>query len=127
MISSIAVEKKIHGININDCEIGFMYPKILDVVELYKKNNIPISGGDVYIKKDGVYHPTYDNWYVNKEEKDYLNISIEHTLNYINSYKNKENVVFVLVPNWKLMRILYTLYITFLLHPEMQKFYLIYE
>lgn len=99
MISSIAVEKKIHGININDFEIGFMYPKILDVVELYKKNNIPILGGDVYIKKDEVYHSTYDNWYVNKEEKDYLNISIEHTLNYINSYKNKENVVFVLVPN----------------------------
>ena len=44
MISSIAVEKKIHGININDCEIGFMYPKILDVVELYKKKQYSYFG-----------------------------------------------------------------------------------
>ena len=99
MLNNIVIEKKLYGIRINDFEVGFTFPKILEIVELYKKSNIPILGGDVYLKKDDNYHPTYDNWYINREEKDFNNISIERTLKYINSYKNKENVVFVLIPN----------------------------
>ena len=99
MMNSIVIEKKIHGICINDSEVGFAFPKILEIVELYRKNNIPILGGDVYLQIDETYHPTYNNWYTNSDEKDFINISIKRTLDYINSYKNKENVVFVLIPN----------------------------
>lgn len=48
MVKNIILEKKVFGININGTEIGFTYPKILDIIEYYYNNEIPILGGDIY-------------------------------------------------------------------------------
>lgn len=48
MVKNITLEKKLFGININNSEIGFTYPKILDIIEYYYNNEIPILGGDIY-------------------------------------------------------------------------------
>lgn len=101
MVKNITLEKKLFGININNSEIGFTYPKILDIIEYYYNNEIPILGGDIYIKIDNKYEPTYDNWYIEKEsfQKSYLQESIQYAREYIEEYPDKDKVAFVLVPN----------------------------
>ena len=101
MVKIIILEKKLFGININGTEIGFTYPKILDIIEYYYNNEIPILGGDIYIKIANKYEPTYDNWYIEKKrfKNSYLQESIQYARKYIEEYPDKDKVAFVLVPN----------------------------
>lgn len=93
--------KKSIGIWINDDEIGFLYKDVFSVLELYRKEKIPVMGGDVYQKKNNCYKPSYANWYFNKNEtkEDYLEESIQFAMEYLKKNSFGEEDVFVIVPN----------------------------
>ncbi|MGP1458318.1 MAG: Imm40 family immunity protein [Treponema sp.] len=100
---SIEMLKQNFGIAVNEYEIGFPLEHIFVVIKQYEALKIPILGGDVYIKENGIYTPTYDNWHVdkvqNEQENAYLKRSIAHVTQYIKNYKYKKSAVFVFVPN----------------------------
>lgn len=104
--------KKHFGFLTESKETGFFYPYILEVIKWYEKKEIPILGGDVYIRRDKKYSPTgdwrdvtyvpdYANWcFEFKDIKNsYLKESIAAARAYISNYPDKENALFVLVPN----------------------------
>lgn len=93
-------KKQLGVITISE-ETGFFYPYVLEVINWYEKKEIPILGGDVYIKQDRTYVPAYANWAfeLNDIKTSYLKESIEMARAYILNYPDKKNVVFVLIPN----------------------------
>lgn len=93
--------KKQFGVITISEETEFFYPYILEVINWYEKKEIPILGGDVYIKQDRTYVPAYANWAfeLNDIKTSYVKESIEMARAYILHYPDKKNVVFVLVPN----------------------------
>lgn len=64
-----------------------------------------ILGGDVYVSRNDMFRPTYDNWYCDffpeESDEEYLWRSIEKAKLYIEKYgiTEKEDFYFVLVPN----------------------------
>lgn len=101
MRKSIIYLKDKFGVCVNNSEIGFKIPEIYEVLEWYRENNIPIYGGDVYLNNGDKYISSDDNWYFLEKNTSYnfLEESIEYSLNYINNYPDKNNALFVLVPN----------------------------
>lgn len=93
--------KKQFGVIINSEEVGFAFPYIMEIIKLYEENEIPIMGGDVYIRKGKKYVPAYDNWYFNKADAkvSFLKESIAATREYILKYPKENQPLFVLVPN----------------------------
>ena len=93
--------KETYGVVVNNNEVGFPLTKVLDIIDWYKENGLPIYGGDVYLKQGDRYIPSYDNWYFNKEDAktDYLVESIECAKNYVKNYPIENGVLFVLIPN----------------------------
>ena len=92
---------ELESIGIN--EIGWEYEYVITVIEFICSRNYAILGGDVYSVKDNHFESTYDNWYLDKDEKitweEYVKSSKQKTLSYINNYhsKNKDGFIFVLV------------------------------
>jgi hypothetical protein len=110
-VDAIFKEKGIPLFDIIDNNWAFTKENILDVVEKLKEIQIPILGGDVFVKRKGMIRFGNANWYCNKsdtpEGKMFLDFSIEkskqyilHVLNY-NATNKKEEVLFSIVPQVK--------------------------
>jgi hypothetical protein len=76
---------------------GFSKNLALSIVEEFNKLNIGILGGDVFIIENNTIIPTYDNWYTNKDNENFVELSIFKAKNYIKNYYYKNNVYFVFV------------------------------
>ena len=107
--------------NISKCfsleEIGinnfaFLYQQAILLVDVLRQSNVPILGGDVYLRLESSIEISYDNWYCDKKEDERdsvfvnrscgtfvcfrhrrkYNLEIEY---YENEYLNIRYVVFV--------------------------------
>jgi hypothetical protein len=73
------------------------------VLDKFYEMQIPILGGDVCEKINGVIQYNYDNWYINRQSNesqlDFVNRSIANAKYYINNYSsdNIENIFFTFV------------------------------
>lgn len=76
----------------------------LQAIDQLNSLKVPIFGGDVLELRNGVFQPTYDNWYCDplpqETEISFLNRSITVAKDYIISYTlaDAEKIFFVLVP-----------------------------
>lgn len=85
------------GIN----EVAFKKEDALKILGRLEKQNIAVLGGDVYVVKDNIITPTYDNWFINRNNEKwslYVKKSIKKARLYINEYSYaKKNIFFSLV------------------------------
>lgn len=74
------------------------YLDTLDVINYCKENNFFIYGGDVMRQEEGgKLDYTYDNWGLDEYPNGKNSLkSIEHSLQYINAYPNRENFFYSL-------------------------------
>jgi hypothetical protein len=92
------------GISLKDItgtlEFAFRYSEVIEILNFCKNNNIGIWGGDVLdINSKAKY--TGNNWYINAEKnmhyKEFVEISIEKTKEYIRLLPNFEMFLYALV------------------------------
>jgi hypothetical protein len=90
---------KQNGVN----EIAWKKVDAYQVIEFLMKSGYAILGGDVYTKEGGNFIPTYDSWFINKQEKisweNFILKSKEKALAYIEHYYsvNGSDYLYVLV------------------------------
>jgi hypothetical protein len=88
--------RQIKGCDISDTQKvikALTKQEAIEALKFYRQIKVPVLGGDVfYLNRRGKINWTYDNWYYirKKEETDveYLERSINETIDYINKYKN---------------------------------------
>ncbi|WP_047982135.1 Imm40 family immunity protein [Ornithinibacillus contaminans] len=83
-------------------EIAWKINDVKAVIECLIENGYAILGGDVYSLEKGNFVPTYDSWFLNKDEQipwdNFTVKSKEKALEYIDNYeKNGHEYFFVLV------------------------------
>lgn len=70
--------------------IAFDIQDIKKVLNILKRLNIAVKGGDIWIMQNGELHLTYDNWFCDQLENEmysmYVERSIEKTQTYIDNY-----------------------------------------
>ena len=91
--------ESLHDLGIN--EIAFSRKDALELLSSIKNEKLAILGGDVYVKMNGIIKPTYDNWYLNRDNQTwnvYVDESINKAQDYISHYDPKNvNVYFTIV------------------------------
>ena len=92
---------KIFGTN----EFALSNNDALIAIELAKKENLPILGGDVYFSRDGKIEPAYANWHTDKLDKEessvYLAKTWKNSKDYIERFvvpKDVEVLYVLIVP-----------------------------
>jgi hypothetical protein len=79
-------------------DLAWKYKDIVEVIKSCKDNNLFIYGGDVLaVNKNGDIDFTYDNWSTDHINTENCIKAAEFSLNYINSYPNKEDFIFTIV------------------------------
>jgi hypothetical protein len=108
-VDAIFKEKGISLFEIFEQNWAFTKENALDVIDKLKEKQIPILGGDVLIKRKNIIYHTYDNWCCEIRDmpvgETFLNFSIEksrqYILNYPSTTKEKEVILFTIVPKVK--------------------------
>src|SRR5690625_4975332 len=76
-------------------EMAWKGKDVKRVIEFLVEEGFPILGGDVYTLKNEVFTPTYDGWFLNKDEgsswEDFVLRSKEKALKYIDDYENNDS------------------------------------
>ena len=100
-ISKEYIDRGLKLIEIGINEIAFNKSDALKVLEELEKNSIAVLGGDVYYIKNNVITLTYDNWFINRNDEEwllYVEKSIKKARSYIRIYDYmNSNVYFTLV------------------------------
>ncbi|EKB58648.1 Imm40 family immunity protein [Bergeyella zoohelcum] len=82
--------KSISLVNYGVNNIAFNIQDIKKVLNILKRLNIAVKGGDIWIMRNGELHLTYDNWFCDQLENEmylmYVERSIEKTQTYIDNY-----------------------------------------
>jgi hypothetical protein len=64
-------------------------------IELLRQENLPVLGGDVYLKVQSTVEVGYANWHVDKlpheSHRDFVNRSCDFALDYVRKYKPPES------------------------------------
>ena len=72
---------------------AFPFQQAILLVDALRQSNVPILGGDVYLKLGSSIEPSYDNWYCDKIEderdSDFLRRSCDVAETFIKEYKRK--------------------------------------
>lgn len=81
------------GIN----ELGWRFQDIKDVIEFFADKDYAILGGDIYIEREGRIQSTFDNWYLNRDNRewhDFVMKSKQKSIDYLQNYseRNKNNL-----------------------------------
>ena len=75
---------------------AFPYQQAILLVDALRQSNVPILGGDVYLKLGYSIEISYDNWYCDKKENErdgvFVNRSCDVAETFIKEYKRKNNV-----------------------------------
>lgn len=81
-------------------EMAWKRDEIVSIIQILRKNNIPVLGGDVYKILNGKIEITYDNWYMNDDgNSDFAERSLNKVVSYIEEYEsaNGNDFVYTLV------------------------------
>lgn len=82
---------------------GYAYSKTeaLKVCHSYFMLGLPISGGDVYVRNNGLLEITYENWYycsgIDETFPEYVQRSYEKAVHYIRNYPDNDNYLFHII------------------------------
>jgi len=95
------IPEELQGKEINLKEIGInsiAWKKMdaLLLLDYMEKESIVILGGDVLVKKDGIYQHTYDNWHYEKDNT-MISDSIMNTRDYISTYKEGDFAFLIVI------------------------------
>lgn len=86
-----------------DGDLALTKADALKALEFLSDTSVGVLGGDVYeVEEDGYFHPTYDNWYFNKEDLsqlEFVKLSHAKAFQYLKNYNegNRSNIRYVLV------------------------------
>ena len=80
------------GIN----NFAFLYQQAILLVDVLRQSNVPILGGDVYLRLESSIEISYDNWYCDKKEDErdsvFVNRSCDVAETFIKEYKRKNAI-----------------------------------
>ena len=75
---------------------AFPYQQAILLVDALRQSNVPILGGDVYLKLGSSIESSYDNWYCDKKEDEqdsvFVNRSCDVAETFIKEYKRKNAI-----------------------------------
>lgn len=92
---------ELNNLGIND--VAYSKCEALKMITNLEEQGIPVLGGDVFILKENIPIPTYDNWYCDKNPqesyKEYVLRSCKKACEYVSTYRSNDlnNVVFSLI------------------------------
>ncbi len=81
-------------------EMAWKIDEIKKIIELLRKEKVPVLGGDVYKIVDDKIESTYDSWFLNNNGQfDFIEKSLDKSISYIEEYEliNYGKNIYVLV------------------------------
>jgi hypothetical protein len=103
-IDTVFKEKGIALFDMNDNNWVFTKRNALKIINKLKEMQIPVLGGNIFIKQKDIIQSANDNWYCEIRDtpvgETFLNFSIKKSRKYISKYRNKlkGKVLFAIVP-----------------------------